>query len=175
MRKVFLMSLFLVTGLKTFACPGTGNWNMNKGMGPGNMGNMMQMGNNGSGNGMMGCQMSMVRHHYYMQNGIPSEFANESNPLTVDEKVLAKGKKIYEKNCLACHGEAGIGNGEAGKNLTPKPTNLAMFAKMPMATDQYLFWTINEGGEKINTAMPSFRKNLSKDEIWSTISYIRKM
>lgn len=170
---LFVILFFSPTYVSAQGCPGMGNWNMNHGMGPGNMGHMMNS-QNGK-NWMMGCQMSMIRHHYYMQYGIPSEYSNLSNPLASSEKTLAAGKKVYEKNCLSCHGASGTGNGEASANLDPKPANLAMFAKMPMATDQYLFWTISDGGEKINTAMPSFSKKLSKDEIWSVISYIRNL
>lgn len=177
MKSVLVLSLTVFLSYKAVACPGVGNWNSGHMMGPGNMGNMMNQMHKGQNNGkwMMGCQMSMIRHHYYMQNGIPSEYANLSNPLTVNEQVLEAGKKIYQQNCMTCHGQTGSGEGDAGKNLDPKPADIATFSKMPMATDSYLFWTISDGGTKLNTAMPSFSKSLSKEDIWSVISYIRKL
>jgi len=174
--KSILLFLAFFSPVIVFACPGVGNWNSESKMGPGSMGNMMNhtMGD-GSGQGWTGCQMSMIRHHYYMQNGIPSEYANLSKPKMIDEKILTAGKKIYETNCMSCHGQNGQGDGDAGKNLDPRPANIAMFSKMPMATDSYMFWTINDGGVKINTAMPSFKDTLKKEEIWSVITYLRSL
>ena len=36
----------------------------------------------------------------------------------------AKGKAIYEKYCMACHGSQGKGDGPAGKMLKPPAANL---------------------------------------------------
>lgn len=175
--KTFIYVILFLISLKAFSCPGVGNWSSGRTMGPGNMGNMMNnhMGTGSMMHGWMGCQMAMIRHHYYMQFGLPSEYSDLKNPLTATDKTIEAGKKIYEKNCMSCHGQNGYGNGEAGQNLNPKPADLASFAKMPMASDSYLFWTISDGGEKLNTAMPSFKKILSKDDIWSAILYIRKL
>ena len=82
---------------------------------------------------------------------------------------------LYAKNCSSCHGLSGNGDGPAGKNLNPRPANIANFSKMPMATDGYLFWTISEGGIPIQTAMPAFRSSLKEEEIWKIIIYLRDM
>lgn len=175
--KTFIYVILSLISLNAFPCPGVGNWGMGRGMGPGNMGNMMNhpMGMGSNTKGWMGCQMLMIRHHYYMQYGLPSEYSSLTNPLPVNDRTIEAGKKIYEKNCMTCHGQNGTGTGERAKDLSPRPADIASFSKTPMASDSYLFWTISEGGEKINTAMPSFKKKLSKDDIWSVITYIRKL
>lgn len=43
-----------------------------------------------------------------------------------------------------------------------------------MAGDEYLYWTIAEGGEPLNTAMPAFKRMLEQDEIWRIIVYLRR-
>ena len=43
-----------------------------------------------------------------------------------------------------------------------------------MANDSYLFWTIADGGEPIDTDMTEFNESLSYDEIWSVILYLRR-
>ncbi len=125
------------------------------------------------GKGMM--NMSMVRHHYVMKNGIGSEYFSKENPLVLNKDNLQVGKILYEKNCLSCHGASGYGDGKAGKNLNPRPANIANFSKMPMATDGYLFWTISEGGIPIQTSMPPFKSSIKEEEIWKIIIYLRDM
>lgn len=41
--------------------------------------------------------------------------------LTANPPLLARGQKLYEQNCAACHGPAGKGDGPAGATLSPRP------------------------------------------------------
>jgi mono/diheme cytochrome c family protein len=135
---------------------------------------MMQGGGPGMMRGGM-MNMSMQRHHYAMRNGLPREYAGKGNPLANNADNLAQGEKLYQGNCAACHGPQGRGDGPAGENLNPRPANIARFAKMPMASDAYLYWTISEGGTPVNSAMPPFKNVLKEEEIWQIITYLRKM
>ncbi|WP_456444980.1 c-type cytochrome [Thiolapillus sp.] len=119
--------------------------------------------------------MSMQRHHYVMRNGLPEEYAGKHNPLGSNAEDLAQGKTLYQSNCAACHGARGLGDGPAGESLNPRPANIARFAKMPMASDPYLFWTISEGGTPVKSAMPPFKSVLKEQEIWQIIAYLRQM
>jgi mono/diheme cytochrome c family protein len=123
--------------------------------------------------GMM--NMSMIRHHFVMRNGVNEKYVDKVNPLQSTVNNIKDGEKLYEQNCANCHGTSGQGDGDAGKNLTPLPANIAMFSKMPMATDGYLFWTIAEGGVPLQTAMPPFGGVLKEDDIWKTIIYLRQL
>ena len=38
--------------------------------------------------------------------------------------LLALGQRVYEKQCAACHGQDGRGDGEAAYLLYPKPRDL---------------------------------------------------
>ena len=135
---------------------------------------MMQGGGPGMMRGGM-MNMSMQRHHYVMRNGLPGEYAGKRNPLGNSAEDLARGKTLYQSNCAACHGAQGQGDGPAGENLNPRPANIARFAKMPMASDPYLYWTISEGGTPVNSAMPPFKNVLKEQEIWQIIAYLRRM
>ncbi len=159
----------LVAGLALLLLIAIGFAGMEMMKGKGMMGMM-------KGKGMMGMMnMSMVRHQYVMRNGIGSEYSSKRNTLVRNKDNLNAGKILYEKNCLSCHGLSGYGDGPAGKNMDPRPANIASFSKMPMATDGYLFWTISEGGLPIKTVMPAFKSSLKDEEIWKIIIYLRDM
>ncbi len=42
---------------------------------------------------------------------------------TPSDSLVARGKKLYDANCFACHGMKGDGKGPAGMALKPKPRN----------------------------------------------------
>lgn len=116
----------------------------------------------------------MPRHHVAMMWGIPEPYASMTNPLPRTNATLEKGAAVYAANCLACHGKEGLGDGEAGRNLSPPPGNLAWLSDMPMSRwDAFMYWTIAEGGSQFGTAMPAFRGTLSKDDIWAVTAYIQ--
>ncbi|SIT37746.1 conserved exported hypothetical protein [Paraburkholderia piptadeniae] len=132
-----------------------------------------QMGMMGPGHMMMG--MSMVRHHFVMANGIDPQYASAENPLQPSQPNLLSGKRLFEQNCARCHGPRGLGDGPDGKNLTPRPANIAAVSKMPMASDGYLLWTISEGGVPVGSAMPPFKGALREEDIWKIITYVRSL
>ncbi len=158
---------------------GMGMMNGRNCMGMKNRQNRMGMMNSQNHMGMMkgGCMnMSMQRHRFVMQNGIKPEYQNKVNPIkTMTPAILSSGKALYESNCATCHGKSGIGDGPAGANLTPRPANIAAFSKMPMASDAYLNWTISEGGAPISSPMPAFKSQLSEQDVWQIITYLRQL
>ncbi len=117
-----------------------------------------------------------VRHRVIMMGpGLPDEYATLKNPLPATPENIEAGKKLYEEHCASCHGAKGRGDGEAGRELDPKPADIAFIMDKPIATDGFLFWTITEGGEKLNTAMPAFRDVLSEEQRWQIIHFLRTL
>ena len=53
------------------------------------------------------------------------------------------------------------------------PRLLAYMITRPIAVDEYLVWSISEGGKQFGSAMPTFKDNLSREEIWQIIAYMR--
>jgi mono/diheme cytochrome c family protein len=150
--------------------PGQGRWMWPRhGMMRGMQGQPM-----GPGMGpWMGRGASMVRHMYYMHNGIPPEYRGKVNPLSGSPEVVRDGAVLYADNCALCHGARGFGDGEAGKELNPPPANLAHMIRMPMLNDEYLFWTISEGGEPLGSEMPTYKDTLKAEEIWKIVAAMR--
>lgn len=116
---------------------------------------------------------SMIRHHYYMRNGLPPDYRGKISPLSPSAKTVAEGALLYTDNCASCHGARGLGDGEAGRDLNPPPANIAHMIGMPMFNDAYLFWTVSEGGAPVGSAMPAFKDILSDEEIWKVIAAMR--
>lgn len=120
--------------------------------------------------------MSHIRHQYVMKNGLDESYRGKTNPLSANPKVLKKGAQQYQILCARCHGIKGYGDGKEGKNLNPQPSHLAMLMKRRrMATDDYLYWTIAEGGILLKTTMPAFKESLTTEEIWQIILYLRQL
>lgn len=130
-------------------------------------------GMHGHGMGMMGGRSA--RHHYYMSQGLPAEYAGKHNPLPASAENVQAGKRLFEKKCTRCHGESGRGDGPDGQRLDPPPANLAAVRRMRMASDAYFFWTISEGGAQFNTEMPSMKGTLEDAEIWQLILYLHEL
>ena len=116
----------------------------------------------------------MGRHHQGMMGGLPAEYSGRRNPLPVTEKLVRAGERLYQIYCAVCHGERGYGDGPTARDLNPPPANLYRLMRMPVARDDYLFWTISEGGKAFNSSMPAFKESLSIEERWKIIHYLRQ-
>ena len=98
----------------------------------------------------------------------PKDAAEIKNPIVMDAGSTTRGKEAYLGNCAACHGEnlEGLKGEEAG--LDNDAPNLKQ--RLQTHSDGDFFWKINEGrGE-----MPSFKDELSDEEKWHIINYIRE-
>ena len=118
-------------------------------------------------------QRRMQRHWLFMNGSIPKGYQGLSSPVGENDAIIAAGQQVYTKHCAGCHGDEGLGSGEAGFDLHPSPALLAFMVHAPIAADSYLMWTIAEGGKDLNSGMPAYKETLSKKEIWQVIAYIR--
>lgn len=98
----------------------------------------------------------------------PLRAAQKKNPIPADQVSVAKGKVLYIKECLSCHGSSGHGNGPAVKDLDTDPGNFASKATQ-VESDGALFWKLTEGRKP----MPSYENTLTEEERWHIINYIR--
>jgi mono/diheme cytochrome c family protein len=120
-----------------------------------------------------GQRQRMLRHWTFMNEGVPTAYRGERSTVEVTSDTVGEGRALYEANCASCHGTTGMGDGEAGRSLSPSPALLSYMLRMPMAVDEYLLWSISEGGERFDTAMPAFKDALTRDEIWKVIAFMR--
>ncbi|WP_340116844.1 cytochrome c [Pelagibius sp. 7325] len=113
------------------------------------------------------------RHLEFIQAGVPVEYRSRRNPFPNAQKFIDEGGQVYRANCLACHGRLGRGDGDAGLDLVPSPALLSRMMDVQGTVDEYLLWSIAEGGKPFGTAMPAFKGRLSEDQIWQVIAYMR--
>ena len=115
----------------------------------------------------------MQRHWTFMHEGLSREYETARSTIQKGPAEIAAGGKLYVEHCASCHGKTGLGDGEAGKSLTPSPALLAYMIQRPIAVDSFLLWSIAEGGKEFGTAMPAFKETLKREEIWKIVAYMR--
>ncbi len=100
----------------------------------------------------------------------PPNADNMSNPYGVDETVIAAGKDLFATSCANCHGKRGRGDGPKAEELDKTPGDLTA-AAFRTQTDGAIFWKIAEG----NKPMPSFKSELTEEQRWMIVTYIREL
>lgn len=93
------------------------------------------------------------------------------------QKEIEEGKKIYEDNCLPCHGQEADGRGPVAHAIRypAAPTNFkepGTIAQLPLS---YVYWRVRDGGmldKQFNSAMPGWGAELEEDELWKVIMYM---
>jgi mono/diheme cytochrome c family protein len=93
--------------------------------------------------------------------------ARAADPKKTPE-LVARGKASYETNCAACHGPKGLGDGEAGAALDPKPRNLVKdkFKKGTKPAEVHAMLKAGIDG----STMVSFG-HLPDEELWALTYY----
>jgi mono/diheme cytochrome c family protein len=115
----------------------------------------------------------MLRSSAFINKEVPLEYLKAANDVGYTTRAIAEGGPLYVANCVRCHGDTGLGNGALAQDLTPSPALLAYLVQQPIAVDQYLLWSISEGGKAFGTAMPAFKTALTQRQIWQIIAYLR--
>jgi high-affinity iron transporter len=98
--------------------------------------------------------------------GLPAQFAFAA------DGDSAKGKVVYEKLCVTCHGAQGKGDGPAGLMMTPRPADFTN-PKIKGKPDSELLKSIQDG--RPPTTMPGFKEQLSAQQISDVLAYIRSL
>jgi mono/diheme cytochrome c family protein len=118
-------------------------------------------------------QQRMLRFSTFVNEKVPEAYLKAENGVGYTTTAIAAGGPIYASHCAKCHGATGLGNGALAHALSPSPALLAYMIQQPIAIDQYLLWSISEGGKPFGTAMPAFKTELTQNEIWQVVAYLR--
>ncbi len=92
----------------------------------------------------------------------PVKDAARMNPLADKPQMAAGGKKVFERNCASCHGDA-------EHRARTKAPDLGS-DEVQAQSDGALFWKITNGN--IKKAMPSWG-SIPEPQRWQLVLYIR--
>ena len=93
-------------------------------------------------------------------------------------QTIARGRTVYEANCVQCHGARGAGDGFGAPFLVPPPRDFttAQFKfrtteSGSLPTDEDLFRTISRGAN--GTGMPPWQYLLPEGDRWALVDYVK--
>ncbi|TEU10518.1 MAG: c-type cytochrome [Anaerolineales bacterium] len=82
----------------------------------------------------------------------------------------AQGETLYAKNCAACHGETGGGDGPGGRYLEEQPIDFTDARTMAGGSSEIYYAKIRRGG--MGTGMPYWGTIFTEEETWSIVDYL---
>jgi mono/diheme cytochrome c family protein len=101
----------------------------------------------------------------------------------IDPSRLERAASLYDKNCAACHGQSGDGEGPGADALasqgvgrqsdmitTEGPTAFTELRTMLGGTGDLYYAKVRRGG--MGTGMPSFGPIFTPDETWLLVDYL---
>lgn len=103
----------------------------------------------------------------------PQEADTLRNPVAKTADSIARGRSLYQLNCVSCHGEDYRGSGPASAGMNPLPSDLRARHTQVDLSEGALFWVITNGST--GTAMPAWKQLLSENDRWHLVNFIRSL
>jgi mono/diheme cytochrome c family protein len=106
-----------------------------------------------------------------LQNGPPPDVSGipAVSPVPYSPKSAAGGKATFQRLCAECHDE----DGKALAQMMGPAADLTDPSRWKYGTgDAHVFRSIRDGA---GTAMPAFGKQLSSDQTWELVHFIRSI
>lgn len=96
-----------------------------------------------------------------------------ANPVSITVDSIAAGAGVYLNSCAVCHGVDARGNGaQAGTTQVRPPALTGPGSHLSQHSDGDLHYWIGNG---LPGGMPAWAAQLSDQEIWDVIDYLRSL
>lgn len=115
----------------------------------------------------LGSALLVVAIHY--RDLLASAFA--SNPFPNSAASAARGKLLYDRHCVVCHGPSGRGDGPAARSMDASMDDLSDLPPPPIFPDGVIVYRIAQG----KGLMPAWGKTLTHDELWDVLNHLRAL
>ena len=99
---------------------------------------------------------------------VPAGDNTKVSPVKSSPAVIEEGKTLYVKNCQACHGKTGLGDGPKAKLLESSAGDFSGKEYQSQADGSLFFKT-----EKGRGDMPSYKGKIEDNDIWKIVLYTR--
>lgn len=180
--RALLPALLLASACAAFAAPGCKEYGVPAGTGPHHELNFLDMGDQPKIKAQRGDLIGGPEFNP-AEGSIPRGFTpylfagnpdlagvRMANPLTGDPKVLERGKLMYGRFCVPCHGQLGDGDGLVPKKGFPTPPSLHT-VKVRGWSDGRIYAVISEG----QNIMPSYAAQVRQEDRWAIIRHVRQL
>lgn len=106
----------------------------------------------------------------YKDTGVMGDVYGDGIPLTVNEKLLERGRERYEIFCSVCHDRTGGGNGIVKAYGLATVASL-MDDRIKGQPDGQIFSTITNG----KNTMGAYGPSIAVEDRWAIIAYLRAL
>ncbi|THD61412.1 cytochrome c [Phenylobacterium sp.] len=106
--------------------------------------------------------------HATMVQSVRREAASLPPPRRFTAADVAAGARLYDANCVACHGAPGVARAAWTDGLTPNPPYLLDAGRQ--FTPNELYWIVRHGVKM--TAMPSWEQTMSQSDVWTIVAFL---
>lgn len=114
--------------------------------------------------------LAWLLHNTY-ENSLDRAAAGVSVPATLETPEAVKaGAKLYNDECIYCHGAPGEEASNLAKGLNPRPPEL--LAARRHNTPNETFWAVKNGVRM--TAMPAWGKSYDDAHIWAVAAFLHQ-
>lgn len=113
--------------------------------------------------------ISLLAQTAWAQDCKPAVKEKLQKNLTATDAQVNKGKELYNINCIACHGEKGLGDGPAGKAIKARNFVGDKFVRGTSVLAIYKTLTVG-----LNANMPGF-ETIPDDERIAVAHYVRSL
>jgi hypothetical protein len=107
----------------------------------------------------------------------PKGERERANPVAVSPEALAKGRLLYQKHCVSCHGERGKGDGPAAGFGAVSPQDLTAPTLQSRLSDGEIFWKITNGRTQDDEiVMPALLGKVPAEaDRWKLVLFVRSL